>query len=160
MKLKIFALFIATLPLSAIAEDTIQYDVAAGASSRGANFALGFGDKTDVIEVNSVKLGYVTGAASAKFIGVSLVQHADPINGFDFLFRVGFGRATSRFDTGATATRGGLSNGLFVGIGEEYQPGRHFLLRVEADRISFAKSPDGNVTGVRYPITASGVLIF
>ncbi len=160
MKLYWAALAFATFPFRAVADDQGIFYAAAGGGGKGAVFSLGAGTKVDAIEVSSINLGTVGVASSAKFTGISLVQNATPVNGFSFLFRVGIGRATTTFANGAKANRSGLGNGIFFGIGEQYQLNSHLAIRAEVNRISYAASTDGSTSGARYPITLSGLLIF
>ncbi len=168
MKSSPVALVVATLFLNlcafnACADDTGIWNrayVAGGGGTRGANAAIGGGNQTDALEISGINLGRVSGNSTAKFMGVSLVQNATPKNGFGLLFRVGIGKAITRFDSGVTATRMGLTNGIFFGIGEQYQANKYLAFRVEAYRITYASTPDGNSMGVRYPVTLSAVLAF
>jgi hypothetical protein len=163
MKLYVAALAIAALPFTALADDEGlegQFYVAGGGGTRGANVSVGAGTKVDVIEINSFNLGRVSGTSTAKFLGFSLVQNATPINNFNFLFRIGIGKATTTFDNGVTASRLGLGDGLFFGIGEQYQANKYLAFRAEVDRFTYAASPDGGLTGTRYPISLSALLIF
>ncbi len=160
MKLHWAALAFASFPFCAAADDQGVFYAAAGGGAKGANFSLGAGTKVDAIEVSSINLGTVGAASSAKFAGLSLVQNATPVNGFSFLFRLGIGRATTTFANGSKANRSGLGNGIFFGIGEQYQLNNHVAIRAEVNRISYATSTDGSTSGARYPITLSALLIF
>ncbi len=133
--------------------------VAAGGGNRGASFSAGAGTKVDVLELNAIDLGNVNGG-TARFVGLSLVQNSTPKNGFNLLFRIGMGRETTSFPGGASAHRMWFSNGIYFGLGGQYQPTNHFAFRAEVDRILYAASPDGIVGGVRYPVTLSAVYIF
>lgn len=152
--------FLATLPLKAAADDQVRFYVAGGASARGSNFSIGGGTKVDALELSSIDLGTVDGANSARFVGLSLVQNATPVNDFNLLFRVGFGKATTTFADGSTASRQGFSDGVFFGLGAQYQLNSHLAFRGELDRITYAASADGSLAGVTYPLTISALYSF
>ncbi len=163
MKLRLIALGFAAVSSPVLADQSglwTQAYVGGGGGARGANVTLGGGNKVDALEVSWINLGRVSGTSTAKFAGISLVQNATPTRGFNWLFRIGIGKATTTFSDGATATRMGLANGLFFGVGEQYQVTSNFALRAEAYRITYAANPNAGLTGVRYPITLSALLIF
>ncbi len=163
MKLRVIALALVTCSFSALADQSglwTQAYVAGGGGARGANVSIGGGNKVDALEVSSINLGRVSGTSTAKFVGVSLVQNATPNRGFNWLFRIGIGKASTKFADGAIATRMGLANGIFFGIGEQYQVTRNFVLRADAYRITYAANPSAGLTGVSYPITLSALLVF
>lgn len=163
MKLRLIALAIAAFSLPALADQSglwTQGYVAGGGGAHGANLSIGAGNKVDALEISSINLGRVSGTSTAKFVGISLVQNATPNRGFNWLFRIGIGKATTKFSDGAIATRMGLANGIFFGIGEQYQVTSNFALRAEAYRITYAANPSAGLTSVSYPVTLSAVLIF
>lgn len=160
MKLLVAALAVATLPLNALADDQGNFYAAGGGGSRGANFAVGGGTKVDALEVSSINLGTVSGSGKARFVGLSLVQNATPVNGFNFLFRIGVGRETTTFPNGAAAHRMWFGSGVFFGIGEQYQMNNHLAFRAEVNRIAYAATADGQMTRIRYPATLSAMYIF
>jgi hypothetical protein len=162
MRLPLLALMFAVIPACAMADDQGSqglYYVAAGGGSHGASFSAGAGTKVDVLEINAIDLGKVSGG-TAKFVGLSLVQNTTPKNGFNALFRIGLGRETTTFPGGATAHRMWFGNGVYFGLGAQYQPAAHVALRAEVNRILYAASPDGVAGGVRYPVTLSALYIF
>ncbi len=163
MNLKFAALALAFLSFNARADFSdlfTQGYAAGGGGGRGANVAIGAGTKVDALEISAINLGRLSGTSTGKFVGLSVVQNATPKNGFNFLFRLGVGRATTRFADGAVATRSGWSNGIFLGLGEQYQINNHFLLRAEVYRITYAATPDAHSMGTVYPVTLSALLVF
>ncbi len=163
MKLRFAAFALAALPVVAPAQDQslqTQFYAAAGGGNWGSNFSVGGGTKVDALEISSISLGSVGAAGSARFLGLSLVQNATPVHGFNFLFRIGIGRETTTFSSGATAHRMWFGNGVYFGIGEQYQFNSHLAVRAEVDRIRYAATPDGQATGTRYPATLSAIYIF
>lgn len=142
------------------AASTSQFYAAAGGGAQGATFALGGGTKVDALELHSINLGKVSNGGTAKFIGISLVQNATPKNGFNFLFRIGLGQETSTFPGGTIARKAWFNNGVYFGIGAQYQPTNHLAFRAEIDRIAHAASPDGKTMGIRYPLTLSAMFFF
>ncbi len=156
----LFILALIAIPFSAIADDRGLVYVAGGASKYGANFSIGAGTQVDALELSSINLGTVGGNASARFIGLSLVQNAVPIGNFNLLFRLGVGKTTTTFTSGAQATRIGFGNGIILGVGAQYQLNSHLAFRGELDHIPYAVSPDGFASGVRYPATISAVFFF
>ena len=134
--------------------------IAGGTSTKGANFGVGVGTNTDVLEVSSIKLGYVNGNNSAKFVGLSLVQNATPVNNFNLLFRLGFGKTTTTFANGTYATRTGFGNGVIFGVGGQYRLNSHLAFRGELNRITYAASADGRSSGILYPLTVSALYSF
>ncbi len=159
-KLHFVALALATMPFSAWAGDQDLFYVAAGASKGGANYGIGLGTKVDVLEISSINLGSVTGDASAKFKGLSLVQNAVPIRDFNLLFRLGVGKTTTTFANGTSATRMGFSNGIILGAGGQYQLNSHLAFRGEVDRITYAASADSLSSHITYPVTLSALFLF
>lgn len=163
MKRILAALALAALPLHALAEDAASQSLfyaAGGGGSRGATFSVGAGTKVDVLELYSVDLGKVNANGSARFVGLALVQNATPSNGFNFLFRIGMGRETTTFPNGTAAHRMWFNNGIFFGLGEQYQVNNHLAFRAEVNRFVYAASVDGKASGVRYPVTLSAMFIF
>ncbi len=163
MKTLFAALFLATLPCSVLAEDAAsssQFYAAGGGGAQGATFSLGGGTKVDALEMNVINLGRVSNGGTGKFVGISLVQNATPKNGFNFLFRIGMGREASTFPGGMVAHKMWFNNGVYFGIGEQYQANNHFALRLEVNRIVYAASSDGRTSGIRYPLTLSAIYIF
>lgn len=163
MKLHIAALALTALPFTAVAADQppqTQFYAAAGGGNWGSNFSAGWGTKVDALEISSISLGSVGATGSAQFLGLSLVQNATPIKGFNFLFRIGIGRETTTFANGTTAHQLWFGNGVYFGIGEQYQVNSHLAVRAEVNRIRYAATPDGQVTGIRYPATLSAMYIF
>jgi hypothetical protein len=154
------ALALTTLSCSALADDSGLFYAAGGVSKGGANVSLGAGTNVDVLEISSINLGSVSGNSSAKFVGLSLVQNTTPANHFNLLFRVGFGRTTTSFADGASATRVGYGNGVIFGVGGQYQLARHVALRGEVNRISYATSEDGRSSKLSYPVTLSAIYLF
>ncbi len=160
--------FLAVFPLAVIscqvfaddAASTSQFYASAGGGGQGATFSLGGGTKVDALELHSINLGKVSNGGTAKFVGLSLVQNATPKNDLNFLFRIGLGRETSTFPGGATAHRMWFNNGIYFGIGGQYQANNHLAFRAEVDRIIYAASPDGKSYGVRYPLTLSAMYLF
>jgi hypothetical protein len=161
-KLPLAALALILLPLSfdASAGDQGLFYVAGGASPRGANISIGAGTDTDVLEVSSIRLGAATGDSSAKFVGLSLVQNAVPVNKFNLMFRLGVGKETTSFANGAYASRMGFRHGIIVGVGGQYELSDHFALRGEVNRIEFATAADDVSTKIAYPVTLSALYIF
>ncbi len=154
---------LATLPCSTFADDaasTSQFYASGGGGAQGATFSLGGGTKVDALELHAINLGKVSNGGTGKFVGLSLVQNATPKNGFNFLFRIGLGRETSTFPGGSTVHRMWFNNGIYFGIGEQYQASSHLAFRAEVDRIVYAASPDGKNNGVRYPLTLSVMYLF
>jgi hypothetical protein len=163
MKRSLAAFALAALPLHALADDAGSaglYYVAGGAGSTGPTFSIGGGTKVDVLEFYSVDLGKVSNNGYARFVGLSLVQNATPKNGFNFLFRIGMGRETTTFPNGAAARMMWFNNGIFFGMGEQYQLNKHLAFRAEVNRFVYASSPGGNATALRYPVTLSVMYIF
>jgi hypothetical protein len=160
MKRHLVGVAIAALSVSAAAADLGYFVATGGYGSAGSNFSLGGGSKADLIELSSIDLGTVEGTSSAKFTGLSLVQNAAPIKNFNLLFRLGFGRATTTFADGTTASRVGFSKGVFLGLGEQYQLNGHLALLGELNRITYASSHDGSSHGIRYPLTISVLYSF
>jgi glutamine amidotransferase-like uncharacterized protein len=162
MKHNLATLALAALPLHALADEAGSQSLFYAAAGGGfATFCVGGGTKTDVLELNSINLGTVSGKGSARFLGISLVQNATPINGFNFMFRIGLGRQTTNFpDVAATARRTWFNQGIFFGLGEQYQVNKHLAFRAEVNRIVYAASPDATASGVRYPVTLSAMFIF
>jgi hypothetical protein len=154
------ALVLIALPCAAFAGDSGLFYVAGGASKGGGNFGIGVGTNVDVLEINYMNIGSVSGNASARFRGLSLVQNAVPIKDFNLLFRVGLGKTTTTFANGAQASRSGFSKGVILGVGAQYQLGRHVALRAEVDRITYAISADGVASSITYPATLSALFIF
>jgi len=159
-KLHFVALVLTSLSLNAMADDSGLFYVAGGASSGGANFSLGAGTDVDVLEISSIKLGNVNGNNPAKLVGLSLVQNATPVKDFNLLFRLGFGKTTTDFADGSSATRTGFGNGVIFGAGGQYRLNSHLALRGELNRINYAASADGRLSGISYPLTLSALYIF
>ncbi len=153
------ALALATLSGSAMAADHGLFYVAGGRSARGPNYSIGLGTNVDVLEINSINLGTVNANDSAKFVGLSLVQNAAPINNFNWLFRVGFGKTTTTFADGSSATRVGFRNGVIFGVGGQYQLNSHLAVRAELNRMTYATSADG-MHKIIYPATFSALFSF
>ncbi len=163
MKSRFAALVLATVSLGALADDQAyqsRFYAAGGGGTRGSNYSIGGGTTVDALEVSYIDLGAVSATARAKFLGFSLVMNATPNRGFNFLFRIGIGRETTTFSNAANVRRLWFGNGVYFGIGEQYQVNRHLALRAEVNRISYASTPDGLGTGVRYPATLSAMYIF
>ncbi len=163
MKRCLAAIALASLPFAALADDaasTSQFYAAGGGGAQGASFSLGGGTKVDALEIHSIDLGRVSNGGTAKFMGLALVQNATPKNGFNFLFRIGIGRETTTFPGGAKASRDWFNNGIYFGIGEQYQANSHLAFRAELYRIPYAASANGKSSGVRYPLTLSAMYIF
>ncbi len=160
MKAHTLAFTLSLLSSTVLADDQGIFLASAGGGTKGPVLSIGGGTKVDVIEISSIDLGAVAGSGSAKFVGASLVQNATPINGFNFLFRIGIGRATTTFANGSRATMSGLGNGIYFGIGEQYQLGNHLVLRGELNRITYAASTDGRSKGISYPLTLSALYVF
>ncbi len=159
--LAIFAF--AALSGSALAEDaasTSQFYAAGGGGAQGATFSLGGGTKVDALELHAIDLGKVSNGGTARFVGVSLVQNATPKNGFSLLFRIGMGRETTTFPGGAVAHKMWFNNGIYFGIGEQYQANNHFAVRLEVNRIVYSASADGKTSAARYPLTLSAMYLF
>lgn len=148
------------LSLNALADDSGLFYVAAGTGTGGANFSLGAGTNTDVLEISSIKLGNVNGNNPAKFVGLSLVQNTTPVKDFNMMFRLGFGKTTTDFGNGVYASRVGYGNGVIFGLGGEYRVNSHFALRTELNRINYAASADGRASGISYPLSLSALLLF
>lgn len=144
-----------------MADDGSQamYYVAAGGGGYGPMFSAGAGTQVDVLEINAIDLGKVNGG-TARFVGLSLVQNTTQKSGFSALFRIGLGRETTSFPNGASAHRMWFGNGVYFGLGAQYQASTHLAFRAEVNRIQYAASPDGVVGGVRYPATVSAMYIF
>lgn len=159
-KLHFVALVFTTLSLSAMADDSGLFYVAGGASTGGANFSLGAGTDIDVLEISSIKLGNVNGNNPAKFVGLSLVQNATPAKDFNLLFRLGFGKTTTDFGNGLYASKTGYGNGVIFGVGGQYRVNSHLAFRTELNRINYAASADGRMSGLAYPLTLSALYIF
>lgn len=162
MRLHLLALVFAMIPACALADDQGSqglFYVAGGGGAGGPSFSAGAGTKVDVLEVNAIDLGKVSGG-TARFVGMSLVQNTTPKSGFNALFRIGLGRETTTFPGGVSAHRMWFSNGVYFGLGAQYQASTHFAFRAEVNRILYAASPDGVVGGVRYPATLSALYIF
>ena len=162
MRLHLLALAFAMIPVCAMAEDQGSqglYYVAAGGGGDGASFSAGAGTRVDVLEVNAIDLGKVNGG-TAKFIGLSLVQNTTSRSGFNGLFRLGLGRETTTFPGGLSAHQMWFANGVYIGLGAQYQATTHLALRAEVNRIRYAASPDGMTSGVRYPVTLSAMVMF
>lgn len=163
MKRCLAAFLLAALPCTAHADDapsTAQFYAAGGGGAQGATFSLGGGTRVDALEIHSIDLGHVSNGGTAKFVGVSLVQNATPKNGFNFLFRIGLGRETTTFPSGAASHRMWFNNGIYFGIGEQYQANNHLAFRAEVNRIIYAASADGKNSGARYPVTLSIMYLF
>jgi len=158
--LHLAALALATLSGSAMAADHGLFYVAGGASARGANFSVGLGTNVDVLEISSINLGTVNGNDSAKFVGLSLVQNATPVNNFNWLFRVGFGKTTTTFADGSSATRLGFRDGVIFGVGGQYQLNSHVAVRGELNRMTYATSADDLSHKIIYPATISALFSF
>lgn len=147
------------MPAYAMADGQGLFYVAAGGGADGASFSAGAGTAVDVLEVNAIDLGKVNGG-TAKFVGLSLVQNTTSRSGFNALFRLGLGRETTTFPGGVSAHQMWFANGVYLGLGAQYQATNHLALRAEVNRIRYAASPDGAVSGVRYPATVSALYIF
>lgn len=159
-KLRFVLLALIALSCNAMADDRGLFYVAGGASKGGGNFSLGAGTNVDVFEISSINLGAVSGNSSAKFVGLSLVQNATPVNNFNLLFRLGFGKTTTSFANGASATRVGYGNGVIIGVGGQYQMNKHIAFRSEVNRLSYATSADGLSSKLTYPVTISAIYLF
>lgn len=159
-RLYFIALALVSIPFTALAGDDGLFYVAAGATKGGGNFGIAAGTDTDVLEISSMNLGTVNANASARFTGLSLVQNAVPIKGFNLLFRLGVGKTTTTFADGAQATRTGFRKGIVFGLGGQYQFNSHLALRAEVDRLTYAASADGTASSITYPLTASLLFIF
>lgn len=159
-KLPFVMLAFAAMPFSVLAGDGTLFYVAGGASKGGGNYAVGLGTNFDVLEVSSINIGTVTGNASARFQGLSLVQNAAPVKDFNLLFRLGIGKTTTTFADGAQASRTGFSKGVILGLGAQYQLNSHLALRGEVDRITYAASANGSSSATTYPATLSALFIF
>ncbi len=160
MKLGLAAIALITLSCNALADDYGLFYVAGGASTGGANYSIGAGTNVDVFEISSIDLGAVSGNSSAKFTGLSLVQNSAPVNNFNLLFRVGFGKTTTSFANGASASRVGFGNGVIFGVGGQYQMNKHVAFRAEVNRLSYATSTDGLSSKLTYPVTVSAMYFF
>ena len=162
MKRCLVTVFFAFLSYSALADDSTstQFYASGGGGTEGATFSLGGGTKVDALEIHSINLGHVSNGGTAKFVGLSLVQNATPKNGFNFLFRIGLGRETTTFPSGTVAHKMWFNNGIYFGIGEQYQANNHLAFRAEVNRIVYAATPDGMLKGVRYPVTLSAMYLF
>lgn len=162
MKRCVATLILAALACSVQADDTTssQFYAAGGGGAQGATFSLGGGTKVDALEIHFVDLGKVSNGGTAKFLGLSLVQNSTPKNGLNVLFRIGLGRETTTFPNGATAHKMWFNNGVYFGIGGQYQASSHLALRAEVNRIVYAATPDGSNNGVRYPATLSVMYLF
>jgi hypothetical protein len=157
---RFIALALTTLSCNAFAEDKGLFYVTGGASAGGANFSIGVGTNVDVFEISSIKLGTLDGNKSAKYVGMSLVQNTTPINNFNLLFRVGFGKATTTFANGSSAKRTGFSDGVIFGLGGQYYFNSHFAFRGEANRITYAVTNDDSSYRIAYPLTISALYSF
>lgn len=155
MKSLVVAIALLTIPFSAIASDQGHAYLAGGYGNKGSAFSVGGGTTVDILEISAINLGTFDGANSAKFVGLSLVQNANPLHNFNLMFRLGFGEATTTFSNGATARRVGFSNGVYFGIGEQYQLSSHLALVAELNRITYAASAGGSSYRVSYPLSAS-----
>lgn len=153
-------LLLALLACPAYAADQGLFYVAAGTGTGKANLSVGAGTTVDVLEISSIDLGTVGGSYAAKFKGVSLVQNAVPVQNVSLMFRVGFGKTTTTFANGQTAGRTGFGDGVFFGIGAQYQPYSHLALRGEVNRITYATATDGSSHAAAYPVTISALFIF
>ena len=160
MKLGLAVLALIALSCNALADDYGLFYVAGGASTEGANYSIGAGTNVDVFEISSIDLGAVSGSSSAKFTGLSLVQNAAPINNFNLMFRVGFGKTTTSLANGASASRVGFGNGVIFGLGGQYQLNKHVAFRAEVNRLSYATSTDGLSSKLTYPVTISAMYLF
>ena len=158
--MRFIALALMALSGHAMADDSGLFYLAGGASNGGANISLGGGTDVDVFEISSINLGSVSGTSSAKFLGLSLVQYSTPANNFNLLFRVGFGKTTTSFADGASASRVGFGIGVLFGVGGQYQLNKHIAVRGEVDRLSYATSEDGLSSKLVYPLTLSAMYIF
>jgi hypothetical protein len=162
MRPHFLALVLALIPACAAADDQqnqAMFYVAGGGGTHGASFSAGAGTRVDVLEINAIDLGTVNGG-SARFVGLSLVQNTTPKDGFNALFRIGLGRETTTFPSGAAPHRMWFSNGVYFGLGAQYQASAHLAFRAEVNRIIYAASPDGVMSGVRYPFTLSAMYVF
>ncbi len=153
-------LALALIPCFAFADDQSLFYVAAGTGTGKANLAIGAGITADVLEASSIDLGTVGGSYAVKFKGLSLVQNAVAKNNFNAMFRVGFGKATTTFANGQTAGRAGFGNGVFFGLGAQYQPYSHLAFRAEVNRITYATSTDGSSHAATWPVTVSAMYVF
>jgi hypothetical protein len=163
MRLRILVLFLALLPVCALADDADNqgmYYVAGGGGSHGPSFTAGAGTQVDALELNAIDLGTTPYGGTARFVGLSLVQNTTPKYGFNALFRLGMGRETTTFPGGLAAHQMWFANGIYFGLGGQYRIGSHFALRAEVNRIRYAASPDGMDNRLRYPITLSAMLLF
>lgn len=160
MKLGLVALALISLSCNALADDYGVFYVAGGASAGGANYSIGAGTNVDVFEISSIDLGTVSGNSSAKFTGLSLVQNSAPVNNFNLLFRVGFGKTITSFANGTSASRVGFGNGVIFGVGGQYQLNKHVAFRGEVNRLSYATSTDGLSSKLTYPVTISAMYLF
>ncbi len=156
----LLALFLIALSCPAFADDQGLFYAAAGSGTGKANLAIGAGITADVLEASSIDLGTVGGSYAVKFKGLSLVQNAVAKNNFNLMFRVGFGKATTTFANGLTASRTGFGNGVFFGLGAQYQPYRHLALRGEVNRITYATAAGGTSHAATYPVSISALYIF
>lgn len=159
-KLHFVVLALIIFSCNAIADDRGLFYVAGGAGTGGANFSLGVGTNVDVFEISSINLGAVNVNSSAKFAGLSLVQNATPVNNFNLLFRVGFGKTTTTFANGSSAARVGFGNGVIFGVGGQYQLNSHLVFRGELNRMTYATSADDSSFKITYPATISAIYIF
>lgn len=156
----LLALLPAVLSCQALADDQGLFYAAAGTGTGKANLAIGAGITADVLEASSIDLGTVGGSYAVKFKGLSLVQNAVAKNDFNLMFRVGFGKATTTFANGLTASRTGFGNGVFFGLGAQYQPYRHLAFRGELNRITYATATAGTSHAATYPVSISALYIF
>lgn len=159
-KLCVVALVLTAMPLCALAGDNGLFYVAGGATNGRGSYSLGAGTNVDVLEISSLNLGAVNGNDSVRFRGVSLVQNAVPVKDFNLLFRLGVGKTTTTFANGSSASRTGLSKGIILGMGGQYQVNSHLAFRGEADRITYAASADGMSSHITYPVTLSALYLF
>lgn len=160
MNNSLLTLALLALSSSALADDQSLFYVAAGTGTGKANLAIGVGTTVDVLEVSSIDLGTVGGSYDAKFKGLSLVQNTVPVKNFNLMFRLGFGKTTTTFANGLTASRTGFGNGVLLGIGAQYQPYRHLAFRGEVNRITYATATDGTSHAAAYPVTISALYLF
>ena len=159
-RLNLVAIALTIMSCNVLAGDQGHFQVAGGAGTGGANFSIGGGTNVDELEISSIDLGTVDGTDSARFVGISLVQNAEPVNNLGLLFRLGFGKATTTFTDGSTASRLGLGDGVFFGIGAKYQLNNHLAFRAEVNRITYATSADGLSFGISYPVTIGALYRF
>ncbi len=157
---RLAVLALAVMPFAAWAGDDGLFYVAAGTGKGGGNFGIGVGTDVDVLEISSLALGTVSGNASARFKGLSLLQYAKPAQDLSLLFRLGIGKTTTTFADGSHASRMGYTRGVIFGLGAQYRLNSHLAFRGELNRVSYAATADGLVSGVSYPLTISAMYIF